>query len=350
MFPTDFLDESILTEADWESLYSLAREIHRDRTAFSDALKGKILGTLFYEPSTRTRLSFETAMLRLGGEVIGFADPSSSSVTKGETLKDTIKIVSSYCDILALRTPLEGGPHAASLFSSVPVINAGDGSHLHPTQTLADLFCIRHRLGTLTGLSIGFCGDLLNGRTVHSLSKSLAKRGCTFYLISDPSLKMPEHLKQQRILAGARIHECASINDCIDKLDVLYMTRTQRERGSDVAQTDELCLTASKMARARRAMLVLHPLPKVDEIAPDVDDDPRALYFEQATGGVSVRMALMMRLLEKPYTPKRVPYSHEKRICKNPRCVTAFEGGLFPDVDVSDVGKCCAYCSQLIEP
>lgn len=348
MLPTDFLDESVLTEADWEDLYSLAHEIHRDRSAFSDALKGKILGTLFYEPSTRTRLSFETAMLRLGGEVIGFADPSSSSVTKGETLKDTIKIVSSYCDILALRTPLEGGPHAASLFSSVPVINAGDGSHLHPTQTLTDLFCIRHRAGTLTGLSVGFCGDLYNGRTVHSLSKSLARRGCTFYFISDPSLKMPEHLKQQLILAGARIYECASLDDCIDKLDVLYMTRTQRERGSNVEQTDALRLTAEKMARARREMLVLHPLPKVDEIAPEVDDDPRALYFAQAAGGVSVRMALMMRLTERPYTEKRVPYSHEPRRCHNPRCVTAFEQGLYPDTDLSDVGECCAYCSQPI--
>ena len=346
MLPTDFLDESVLTDADWEDLYSLAREIHRDPGAFSKALEGKILGTLFYEPSTRTRLSFETAMLRLGGRVIGFADPSYSSVTKGETLKDTIKIVSSYCDILALRTPLEGGPHAASLFSSVPVINAGDGSHLHPTQTLTDLFCIRHRAGTLTGLSIGFCGDLYNGRPVHSLSKSLARRGCTFYFISAPSLKMPEHLKRQLLLNGARIYECDNLNDCIDKLDVLYMTRTQRERGSDVEQTDALCLTADKMARARREMLVLHPLPKVDEIAPEVDDDPRALYFAQAKGGVSIRMALMMRLLERPYTEKRVPFSHETRRCTNPRCVTAYEAGLYPDVDVNDVGECCAYCSH----
>ncbi|MBR6530864.1 MAG: aspartate carbamoyltransferase [Clostridia bacterium] len=348
MLPTDFLDESHLNEADWEDLYGLARQIHRDPAAFSDAAKGKILGTLFYEPSTRTRLSFETAMLRLGGEVIGFADPSSSSVVKGETLKDTIKIVSSYCDVLALRTPLEGGPHAASLFSSVPVINAGDGSHLHPTQTLTDLFCIRHRAGTLTGLVVGFCGDLKNGRTVHSLSKSLARRGCTFYCISDPALKLPEHLKKELVLSGAKVYECTALDDCIEKLDVLYMTRTQRERGSDVEQTDALRLTADKMARARREMLVLHPLPKVDEIAPEVDDDPRALYFAQAKGGVSVRMALILRLLERPYVEKRVPFSHEKRRCTNPRCVTAFEPGLFPDTDTAHEHLVCAYCSHPI--
>lgn len=349
MLPTDFLDESVLTEADWDSLYDLARSIHRDPAAFSDALKGKILGTLFYEPSTRTRLSFETAMLRLGGQVIGFSDPSSSSVTKGETLKDTVKIVSSYCDILALRTPLEGGAHAASLFSSVPVINAGDGSHLHPTQTLTDLFCIRHRAGTLTGLTVGFCGDLYNGRTVHSLAKSLARRGCTFYFVSAPSLALPPHLKAALIGAGARIYECDDLNECIDRLDVLYMTRTQRERGSQQVQGDALRLTLDKMARARREMLVLHPLPKVDEIAPEIDDDPRALYFAQAKGGVSVRMALMMSLLERPYTEKRVPFSFEARRCKNPRCVTAFEPGLFPDCDVTDFGECCAYCSAPIE-
>lgn len=346
MLPTDFLDESVLTDADWEDLYDLARRIHRDPLAFSSEAQGKILGTLFYEPSTRTRLSFETAMLRLGGQVIGFADPSSSSVTKGETLKDTIKIVSSYCDILALRTPLEGGPHAASLFSSAPVINAGDGSHLHPTQTLTDLFCIRHRAGTLTGLTVGFCGDLLNGRTVHSLSASLARRGCTFYFVSAPSLALPKHLKQQLVLAGARVCECESLNDCIEKLDVLYMTRTQRERGSEAVDSDGLRLTADKMARARREMLVLHPLPKVDEIAPEVDDDPRALYFAQAKGGVSIRMALMLRLMERPYEQKRVPYSFEKRRCTNPRCVTAFEPGLYPDKENSPFGECCAYCSH----
>ncbi len=349
MLPTDFLDESVLTEADWEDLYGLARNIHRAPEEYSDALRGKILGTLFYEPSTRTRLSFETAMLRLGGRVIGFSDPSSSSVTKGETLKDTVKIVSSYCDIMALRTPLEGGAHAAALFSSVPVINAGDGSHLHPTQTLTDLFCIRHRAGTLTGLSVGFCGDLLNGRTVHSLAKSLARRGCTFYFVSAPSLAFPEHLKSALLLAGARIRECSDLNECIDRLDVLYMTRTQRERGSKAVEGDALRLTADKMARARREMLVLHPLPKVDEIAPEVDDDPRALYFAQAKGGVSIRMALMLRLLERPYTPKRVPYSHEARLCKNPRCVTAYESGLYPDLEPNEAGRFCAYCSQPVD-
>lgn len=349
MLPTDFLDESVLTEGDWEDLYALAREIHREPTAFSDALRGKILGTLFYEPSTRTRLSFETAMLRLGGQVVGFSDPSSSSVTKGETLKDTVKIVSSYCDILALRTPLEGGAHAASLFSSVPVINAGDGSHLHPTQTLTDLFCIRHRAGTLTGLTVGFCGDLYNGRTVHSLAKSLARRGCTFYFVSAPSLALPEHLKRQFISLGAKIYECDSLDACIDRLDVLYMTRTQRERGSQASDALGLRLTADKLLRARRELLILHPLPKVDEIAPEVDDDPRAVYFSQAKGGVSVRMALMLRLLERPYTEKRVPFSHEARRCTNPRCVTAFEKGLFPDTDLGDFGECCAYCSQPID-
>ncbi len=349
MLPTDFLDESVLTDADWEEFYRLAREIHTRPEEFSDRLHGKILGTLFYEPSTRTRLSFETAMLRLGGKVIGFADPSSSSVTKGESLKDTIKIVSSYCDILALRTPLEGGPQAASLFSNVPVINAGDGSHLHPTQTLADLFCIRHLHGTLTGLKVGFCGDLLNGRTVNSLSHSLARRGCTFYFISAPSLALPAHIKAQLIAEGARIVECTSIQECIGELDVLYMTRTQKERGSEVVDSEAYRLTTAAMDMARKELLVLHPLPKVDEIDPEVDDDPRAVYFKQAAGGVTVRMALMLSLLERPYTPKRVPFYREKRRCKNPRCVTAFEAGLYPDAEISPFGEICSYCAHPFE-
>ena len=348
LFPADFIDEAVLAEADWEELYRLARAIDRSPAEYAHALDGHLLGTLFYEPSTRTRLSFETAMLRLGGKVIGFADPSSSSVTKGESLKDTIRIVSSYCDVLALRTPLEGGARAASRFSSVPVINAGDGSHLHPTQTLTDLFCIRHLAGTLTGLSVGFCGDLLNGRTVHSLAKSLAKRGCTFYFASSPALALPAYLKEELIGQGARILECRTLDECIGEIDVLYMTRTQKERGSVASDSDALRLTADKMARARREMLVLHPLPKVDEIAPEVDDDPRAVYFTQAKGGVTVRMALILQLFSRPYVPKCAPVSREARRCKNPRCVTAFEAGLAPDTEQGLHGDVCAYCGTPI--
>lgn len=349
MFPQNFLDETVLTEEDWETLYKRASEIHQSPELFSEDCRGKILGTLFYEPSTRTRLSFETAMLRLGGDVIGFADPGSASVVKGESLKDTVKIVSSYCDILALRTPLEGGATAASQFSSVPVINAGDGSHLHPTQTLTDLFCIRHLRGTLDGLTVGFCGDLFNGRTVHSLIDALLRRKKTvFYLVSEPELRLPAAWQAKLKDSGVRFHACDSLDECIDKLDILYMTRIQRERGSAPSENAALRLGTETMARAKKDLLVLHPLPKLNEIAPEVDDDARAVYFAQARLGVSIRMALILQLLQKPYVPQNARVSSLPRICTNPKCVTEKEPRLEPLLRMQGGQKICGYCDREI--
>lgn len=290
-----------LTELD--DLLKLAEDIIRNREKYSEVCKGKKLATLFYEPSTRTRLSFEAAMMELGGNVLGFSSASSSSVSKGESVADTALVVSKYADIIAMRHPKEGAPYVASLYSEVPVINAGDGGHNHPTQTLTDLLTILETKGRLDNLTVGFCGDLKFGRTVHSLIKSLARySNMRFVLISPPELVVPDYIKDE-VLAMNDIpfKEVLNIEDAISELDILYMTRVQKERFFNEADyirlKDTYVLTLDKLVNAKPDLKILHPLPRVNEIAQEVDSDPRAVYFDQVEYGKFVREALIMTLL-----------------------------------------------------
>ena len=284
-------------------LMDLADRIARDPAAYQDVAARKKLATLFYEPSTRTRLSFEAAMLNLGGKVLGFPDAGVSSAAKGETVADTIRVVSCYADIAAMRHPKEGAPLRASRYSRIPVINAGDGGHSHPTQTLLDMLTIRRRKGRLDRLTIGFCGDLKFGRTVHSLIKSLARyEGMRFVLTSPEELRVPDYIIHEFLEPrGIEFVETRSLEQAMPELDILYMTRVQRERFFNeedyVRLKNSYVLTEAKMNLARPDMAVLHPLPRVNEITLDVDDDPRAAYFEQVQNGVYMRMALIMTLL-----------------------------------------------------
>ena len=295
--PADFTLEETLR------LMDLADRIHDDPQAYKDVAARKRLATLFYEPSTRTRLSFEAAMLNLGGQVLGFPDAGVSSASKGETVADTIRIISCYADIAAMRHPKEGAPLRASRYSRIPVINAGDGGHSHPTQTLLDMLTIRRRKGRLDRLTIGFCGDLKFGRTVHSLIKSLARyEGMRFVLISPEELRVPDYIIHEFLEPrGIEFVETRSLEQAMPELDILYMTRVQRERFFNeedyVRLKNSYVLTEAKMSLARPDMAVLHPLPRVNEITLDVDDDPRAAYFEQVQNGVYMRMALIMTLL-----------------------------------------------------
>ena len=295
--PLDFTLEETLR------LMDLADRIHDDPAAYQDVAARKRLASLFYEPSTRTRLSFESAMLNLGGQVIGFPDGGVSSASKGETVADTIRIVSCYANIAAMRHPKEGAPLRAARYSRIPVINAGDGGHSHPTQTLLDMMTIRRRKGRLDGLTIGFCGDLKFGRTVHSLIKSLSRcEGMRFILISPAELRVPDYIISEVLEPrGIPYLETRSLEQALPELDILYMTRVQRERFFNeedyIRLKNSYVLTKSKLDLARLDMAVLHPLPRVNEITLDVDDDPRAAYFEQAQNGVYMRMALIMTLL-----------------------------------------------------
>lgn len=287
-----------------QELLDLADRIVADRERFSQACRGRILATLFYEPSTRTRLSFESAMLRLGGSVLGFASADNSSVAKGESVADTIRAVSCYADICAMRHPKEGAPLVASHYSGIPVINAGDGGHQHPTQTLTDLMTIRRKRGSLGGITIGLCGDLKFGRTVHSLMKSLVRfPDIRFVLISPEELRVPDYIRQDVLQKHhAPYREVETLEQVMPELDILYMTRIQKERffnEEDYVRLKDSCiLTAEKLRAAKADLSVLHPLPRVNEITADVDEDPRAAYFEQAQNGVYVRMALILKLLE----------------------------------------------------
>ena len=295
--PLDFTREETLR------LLDLADRIHDDPAAYQEVAARKRLASLFYEPSTRTRLSFESAMLNLGGQVIGFPDGGVSSASKGETVADTIRIVSCYANIAAMRHPKEGAPLRASRYSRIPVINAGDGGHSHPTQTLLDMMTIRRRKGRLDGLTIGFCGDLKFGRTVHSLIKSLARWDhMRFVLISPEELRLPDYIIREVLDArGIPYVETRDLEKSLPALDILYMTRVQRERFFNeedyIRLKNSYVLTRAKLAAAPADMAVLHPLPRVNEITLDVDDDPRAAYFEQAQNGVYMRMALIMTLL-----------------------------------------------------
>lgn len=292
-----------LSTDELEEILDLADRIIEHPDAYSSVCHGKKLATLFYEPSTRTRLSFEAAMINLGGQVLGFSSADSSSAAKGESVADTIRVISSYADICAMRHPKEGAPYVASQFSSIPVINAGDGGHNHPTQTLTDLLTIRRLKKHFDGITIGFCGDLKFGRTVHSLINALVRYdNIRFILISPDELKIPSYLREE-VLDEKKIDytEVHRLEEVLPKLDILYMTRVQRERFFNeedyIRLRDSFILDAKKMELAREDMFVLHPLPRVNEIATEVDNDPRAKYFEQAKNGVYVRMALIMKLL-----------------------------------------------------
>lgn len=295
--PLDFTVEEL------DKLLNLAGDIEKNPQKYKECCKGKKLATLFYEPSTRTRLSFEAAMLNLGGSVLGFSEASSSSASKGESVSDTIRIISCYADICAMRHPKEGAALVAAKKSGIPVINAGDGGHQHPTQTLTDLMTIRTLKGRLDNITIGLCGDLKFGRTVHSLINALFRYdNVKFVLISPAELKVPGYIIENIKEAGAQYEEVSRLEDVIGGLDLLYMTRVQRERFFNeedyIRLKDSFILDKKKLKSAKDDMLILHPLPRVNEIAVEVDDDPRAVYFKQAQFGVYVRMALIMTLLE----------------------------------------------------
>lgn len=297
MSPLDFTPQEL------DKLFDLAGDIEHNPEKYAHACDGRILATCFYEPSTRTRLSFESAMTRLGGRVIGFSDAGSSSASKGESVSDTIRVISCYADICAMRHPKEGAPMVAAEKSGIPVINAGDGGHQHPTQTLTDLLTIRSLKGSLGGFTIGLCGDLKFGRTVHSLIHALIRyRDIRFIFISPEELRVPDYITDMLKSQGIPYEEVIRLDDIMPQLDLLYMTRVQKERFFNeedyVRLKDFYILDAAKMELAGKDMLVLHPLPRVNEISVEVDDDPRAAYFKQAQYGVYVRMALILTLLE----------------------------------------------------
>lgn len=293
-----------LSISELDDILNLAGEIIKSPKKYNNVCQGKKLATLFYEPSTRTRLSFESAMLNLGGSVLGFSSADSSSAAKGESIADTIRVISSYADICAMRHPKEGAPLVASTYSSIPVINAGDGGHNHPTQTLTDLLTIKNLKGKLDNLTVGFCGDLKFGRTVHSLINAFVRyENIKFVLISPEELKIPAYLREEVLENnGIPYEEVKVLEDVMPELDLLYMTRVQKERFFNeedyIRLKDSFILDAKKMRYAKEDMLVLHPLPRVNEIAAEIDSDPRAVYFKQAEFGVYVRMALIMKLLE----------------------------------------------------
>lgn len=298
MSPLDFSVEEL------DKLLDLANDIEANPKKYSHVCDEKILATCFYEPSTRTRLSFESAMMRLGGKVLGFASADSSSAAKGESVSDTIRVISCYADICAMRHPKEGAPMVAMSKSRIPIINAGDGGHQHPTQTLTDLLTIKSLKGRLNNLAIGLCGDLKFGRTVHSLISALIRyTGIRFVFISPDELKIPDYIREDVLIKNnIEFKEVVKLDDVMPELDLLYMTRVQRERFFNeedyVRLKDFYILTKEKMALAKDDCLILHPLPRVNEISVEVDDDPRAAYFKQAQYGVYVRMALILTLLE----------------------------------------------------
>jgi aspartate carbamoyltransferase catalytic subunit len=321
----------------------------------------RILAALFYEPSTRTRLSFEAAMLRLGGLVTGFAGAAHSSAAKGESLCDTVRIVAGYADVIVLRHPLEGSARLAASAAAIPLINGGDGAHFHPTQTLTDLFLLKRRKERIEGLRVGLLGDLRYGRTVHSLAPTLARLGAEPVCIAPPMLRMPRQIRNRVSEAtGAPLGEVEDLDEVLGALDALYVTRIQQERFEDAGAYHDVAgayrIDSEVLANAPEGMLVLHPLPRVDEIDPDIDDDPRAVYFEQAAGGVPVRMALIAALLglhklpvvpvnERPLTPPK-PVDPHRLICRNERCVTAHEPYVRPEFVELAGEPVCAYCER----
>ena len=343
-----------------DGLIATAKDIIANPENYREKCRYKKLATLFFEPSTRTRLSFEAAMLELGGSVIGFSEASSSSASKGESMADTAKILSCYADIMAIRHPKEGAPYVASRNATIPVINAGDGGHQHPTQTLADLLTISREKGRLSNLTIGLCGDLKYGRTVHSLIEAMSRyEGINFVLISPQELKLPSYVRFN-VLEKHHIPytEVTSLEDAMPELDVLYMTRIQQERFDDVAEynrlKDSYVLTPEKMNLGKADMCVLHPLPRVNEISVAVDDDPRAAYFRQALNGKYMRMALILKLLgeAKADPVKQAVDTAEFEydfVCHNPKCISLVEQELpqiFKLTDKAAGIHRCIYCEQ----
>jgi aspartate carbamoyltransferase catalytic subunit len=344
-------------------LIATAEDIAEHPEKYHEACAHKTLATLFFEPSTRTRLSFEAAMLELGGTVLGFSEASSSSAAKGESMADTAKVLSCYADIMAIRHPKEGAPFVASQAATIPVINAGDGGHFHPTQTLADLLTIHREMGRLDNLTIGLCGDLKYGRTVHSLIAAMSRyTGIKFILISPEELKLPNYVRYNELDdKNIPYEETTSLEEAMPKLDVLYMTRIQRERFDSWETYERLkdiyVLDTVKMELAKPEMCVLHPLPRVNEISVKVDDDPRAAYFRQALNGKYMRMALILKLLEEAKNPVKVvnlpdELYVDKFHCTNPRCITSTEQEL-PHiaklVDAEHNIHRCIYCEQKVK-
>ncbi len=340
-----------------KDLMETACHISEHPEAYQDACKGKKLATLFFEPSTRTRLSFEAAMLELGGSVIGFSEASSSSASKGESMADTAKILSCYADIMAIRHPKEGAPYVAAKNASIPVINAGDGGHCHPTQTLADLLTIYRENGDFKGLTVGCCGDLKYGRTVHSLLAALSRyEDVKIILISPEELRLPSYVRYEVLDKNQMDYrEVTSLEEAIPELDVLYMTRIQRERFDDPfvyeRLKDSYILDTQKMENAKETMRILHPLPRVNEISVKVDDDPRAAYFRQALNGKYMRMALILKLLQDAKEGKQMDEPKDTLVdvlrCTNDRCITTTEQELshiFKCMDKENGIYRCIYC------
>lgn len=356
------IDIQDLSVAELDELIAVAKDIIAQPEKYQEKCRHKKLATLFFEPSTRTRLSFEAAMLELGGSVIGFSEASSSSAAKGESVADTAKIISCYADIIAMRHPKEGAPFVAAMNASVPVINAGDGGHFHPTQTLADLLTISREKGRLNNLTIGLCGDLKYGRTVHSLIAAMSRyEDIRFVLISPEELRLPKYVRYNDLdPKHIPYEETASLEEALPQLDVLYMTRIQRER-FDSWETyerlkDSYILTPEKLSSAKSDMCILHPLPRVNEISVKVDDDPRAAYFRQALNGKYMRMALILKLLEEAKKPEREEsidraLVSDKFSCTNPRCILSTEQEL-PQlaklVDREHNIYRCIYCEQKV--
>lgn len=351
------IDITDLSVEELDELLKTACDISEHPEKYAQICKGKKLATLFFEPSTRTRLSFEAAMMELGGNVLGFSQASSSSASKGESMADTAKIVSCYADIMAIRHPKEGAPYVAARNASIPVINAGDGGHCHPTQTMADLLTIYRELGHFDGLTVGCCGDLKYGRTVHSLLAALSRyQNVKVVLISPEELKLPKYVKYEVLEKnGMEYVETDSLEDAIPQLDVLYMTRIQQERFDNIEVynrlKDSYVLTEEKMKAAKPDMRVLHPLPRVNEISVKVDNDPRAAYFRQALNGKYMRMALILKLLEEAKLGKQMPAEEnvvvDEIFCDNPRCITSTEQELshvFKCVDRDNGIYRCLYC------
>lgn len=356
------IDPTDLTKQELDEIIARAQDIIANRAYYGESLKGRKLATLFYEPSTRTRLSFTAAMMELGGNVLGFSDAQSSSVSKGETVEDTVRVVGNFADVIAMRHNLEGAPYVASRVSKVPIINAGDGSHSHPTQTLTDLLTITREIGHIDGITIGFCGDLRFGRTVHSLIKALAQyKDVKIILIAPDELRLPDYIKQDVCdKQGLDYREVHTMEEVMPELDILYMTRVQKERFLDEDEFDRVkdsfVLDCEKLKAAKKEMAILHPLPRVNEILPEVDDDPRAAYFRQVENGKFVRMALIYSLLrwkDKPeeHVMPETPglFEDASLHCSNPKCICNHEHvkHLFHTTDNGVVR--CQYCDSKVK-
>lgn len=354
------IDPTDLSTEELQEIIDLGLDIIDNPGKYSEACKGRKLATLFYEPSTRTRLSFTSAMMELGGNVIGFSNANNTSVSKGETVADTTKVINCFADIIAMRHSVEGAPLVSAMNSNIPVINAGDGSHAHPTQTLTDVLTIRREIGRFDNLTIGFCGDLRFGRTVHSLIKALSRyKGIKVVLIAPDQLRLPAYMKEEVCdRYGIPYVEVNSMEEVMPELDVLYMTRVQKERFLDQDDYDRVkdcfILTPDKLKNAKPTMRILHPLPRVNEIAVEVDQDPRAAYFRQVANGKYVRMALILKLLKwaknEPRHQELIPKDTVtgQHICSNPKCISNMENvpSMFRP-DRANAGQYrCVYCES----